>query len=81
MVQRDLVIKGLAGSELAILADHAGLDRASADELDDTRNDPGMRKVYFLDTLMGLGQHLVLTQAHNREIRRKPRQNVGLKAA
>jgi hypothetical protein len=34
--------KGLARAELAILADHPGLDRAAADNLDDTRNNAEM---------------------------------------
>jgi hypothetical protein len=62
----------------SILADHPGLDRAAADKLDDTRNNAGMWKVDLLDTLMGLGQHLALLQIDDREIRRQPRQRIGL---
>jgi hypothetical protein len=62
----------------SILADHPGLDRAAADKLDDTRNNAGMWKVDLLDTLMGLGQHLALLQIDDREIRRQPRQHIGI---
>ena len=52
----------------SILADHPGLDRAAADKLDDTRNNAGMWKVDLLDTLMGLGQHLVLPQVDDERL-------------
>ena len=81
VVQRHLIVEGLARIELDILADLPGLDRAAADKLDDTRNNAGMWKVHLLDTLMGLGQHLALLQIDDREIRRQPRQHIGIETA
>jgi hypothetical protein len=59
MIERHLVIKCLARPESAILADHAGFDGTAADQLDHARDDPGMRKIDFLDPLMRFGQNLL----------------------
>ena len=55
MIERDLVVERLAGTELAVIADHAGLDCATAQKLDDAGDNAGMGKIYCLYPLMSLG--------------------------
>ena len=62
MIKRHLVVESLSGTELAVIADHAGLDCATAQKLDDAGDNAGMWKVYCLNPLMGLGQHFAAVQ-------------------
>src|SRR4051794_11771554 len=69
MIERDLMVERLSGTELAVIADHAGLDCATAQKLDDAGDNAGMWKVYCLNPLMGLGQHFAAVQLEQRQVR------------
>src|SRR5438477_9252572 len=69
MIQRHLIVEGLSCTELTIIADHAGLNCPASDKFDDAGNDAGMRKVYCLNPLMSLAQHLRRVQLGQRKVR------------
>src|SRR5712664_3837244 len=79
VVEGQPVVQCVTSTELAVFADHSGLDGIASSELDDARYDAGVRKINSLDPPVGFGEHLGTVQLDHRKVRRYPVQRFRLK--